>query len=106
MLSSTLASATTERSLRKTTFGRLLRHRSGTIGLVIVVIYLFIALTAPWISPFSPIAQHPKDRLQPPGSTYIFVTDEFGRDILSRLTNGATNSLRVALISVAVSGFL
>ena len=106
MPSSTLASVTTEQSHHKNNFTRLLRHRSGTLGLVIVVIYLFIALSAAWTAPFSPIEQHPKDRLQAPGSIYIFGTDEFGRDILSRLMNGATNSLRVALVSVTVSGAL
>ncbi len=106
MPSSTPVSVTNKKTLRKTTFGRLLRHRSGMVGLVIVLVYLFIALTAAWISPYSPIDMHTKDRLQPPNSTYLFGTDEFGRDIFSRLMNGATNSLRVALISVAVSGFL
>lgn len=96
----------TSRSFRKTTFGRLLRHRSGTVGLVIVLVYLFIALASPWITPYSPIAQHTKDRLKSPSSAYVFGTDEFGRDILSRMMAGATNSLRVALISVTVSGFL
>lgn len=95
-----------KKPLRNTTFGRLLRHRSGMLGLVIVIFYLFIAITAAWVSPFSPIEMHTKDRLQPPGSTYLLGTDEFGRDILSRLMNGATNSLRVALVSVAVSGAL
>lgn len=93
-------------SLHKTTFGHLLHHRSGTLGLVIVLFYLFIALSASWINPYSPIEMHTKDRLQPPNSVYIFGTDEFGRDILSRLMNGATNSLRVALISVGISGIL
>jgi peptide/nickel transport system permease protein len=106
MPTSTPAFGTTERQpFRKTTFGRLLRHRSGTVGLVIVLVYMFIALTSTWIAPYSPIVQHSKDRLQPPSSTYALGTDEFGRDILSRLMNGATYSLRVALISVAASGF-
>lgn len=106
MVLSIPASDTSKKSLRKTTFGRLLRHRSGTVGLVIVLVYLFIAVTAAWISPFSAIDMHTKDRLQPPSSTYVFGTDEFGRDILSRLMNGATNSLRVAIISVSVSGLV
>ena len=106
MPSSTPASVTIDRIIRKTNFGRLLRHRSGTLGLVIVLFYLFVALTATWIAPFSADEQHTKDRLQAPGSTYIFGTDEFGRDILSRLMHGATNSLRVALVSVTVSGLL
>jgi peptide/nickel transport system permease protein len=93
------------RSFRRTTFGRLFRHRSGLIGLFIVAVYLFIAVASPWITPYSPLAQHVKDRLQPPNSAYIFGTDEFGRDILSRLMAGASNSLRVAVVSVIVSGF-
>ncbi len=106
MPSSTRAFAMNSWSLRRTTFGRLFRHRSGLIGLFIVAVYLFIAVASPWITPYSPLAQHVKDRLQPPNSTYIFGTDEFGRDILSRLMAGASNSLRVAVVSVVVSGFL
>ena len=103
---STPAFAMNSRSFRRTTLGRLFRHRSGLVGLVIVAIYLFIALTSQWITPYSPVAQHAKDRLQAPNSAYIFGTDEFGRDILSRLMTGASNSLRVAVVSVAISGFL
>jgi peptide/nickel transport system permease protein len=106
MPSLTPASVTSRKSIRKTTFGRLLRHRSGMLGLAIVTVYLLIALLSIWLTPFPPTEMHTKDRLQPPGSTYLLGTDEFGRDILSRLMNGATNSLRVALVSVAVSGFL
>jgi len=95
------------RNFQKTTLGRLLRHRTGTLGLVIVALYLFVALAAGLIAPFAPEEMHTKDRLQPPGGgSYVLGTDEFGRDILSRLMHGATNSLRVALISVAVSGVL
>jgi peptide/nickel transport system permease protein len=106
MPSSIPVSVTTKTPIYKTTFGRLLRHRSGTLGLVIVLAYLFIAITASWISPYPETEMHTKDRLQAPNSTYVFGTDEFGRDILSRLMNGATNSLRVAIVSVAVSGLV
>jgi peptide/nickel transport system permease protein len=104
------------RDFQKTTLGRLLRHRTGTLGLVIVALYLFVALAAGLIAPYAPDEMHTKDRLQPPGGastspqggsgSYVLGTDEFGRDILSRLMHGATNSLRVALISVTVSGVL
>lgn len=88
-------------------FNRLLRHRSGTIGMLIVIVYILIAAFAWAISPFSPIEQHVKDRLQPMGTqNYPLGTDEFGRDILSRLMHGATNSLRVAVTAVAVAGVI
>ena len=82
---------------------RLSRHPSGVAGLGIIVLYLVIALFAEALAPYSPIEQHARDRLQPPNSQYLLGTDEFGRDIFSRLMHGATNSLRVALISVSLS---
>lgn len=62
-----------------------------------------VALFASILAPYSPIEQHARDRLQEPSATYWLGTDEFGRDILSRLMYGATNSLRVALLSVVVA---
>ena len=88
-------------SFRKTTWGRLLRYPSAQIGLTLVLVYVIVALFASVLAPYSPIEQHPKDRLQAPGATYWLGTDEFGRDILSRLMHGATNSLRVAILAVA-----
>jgi len=82
---------------------RFLRYRSSQIGLALVLIYVIVALFAGVIAPFSPIDQHPKDRLLEPGTTYLLGTDEFGRDILSRLMHGATNSLRIAIISVVIA---
>lgn len=82
---------------------RLLRNYSGVLGLAIILVYLAVAVFASQLAPFSPLEQHAADRLQAPQSTYPLGTDEFGRDILSRLMHGATNSLRVALISVSIS---
>lgn len=93
-------------SFRYSILGRLLRNWSSLIGLILITFYLVVALFSNQLAPFSTIAQNPADRLQPPGSTYIFGTDEFGRDILSRLMGGATNSIKVAFSSVAFSGLL
>ena len=87
-------------NFRKTTLGRLLRYPSAQIGLALVLIYVIVALFAGVLAPYSPIEQHAKDRLLAPGGTYWLGTDEFGRDILSRLMHGATNSLRVAILAV------
>lgn len=94
------------KSFRKTPFGRLLRHRSGTFGLILVLAYVIIAVFAGVLAPYSPIEQDAPHRLQPPSSTYLLGTDEFGRDILSRLMHGATNSLQVSVLAVAISGIL
>ena len=82
---------------------RLLRNWSGVVGLVLVGGYLVAALFATQLAPYPPNEQHPVDRLQPPNANYAFGTDEFGRDILSRLIHGTTNSLRVAVLSVTVA---
>ncbi len=85
---------------------RFLRYRSSQIGLALVLVYVIVALFAGILAPYSPIEQHAKDRLQEPNATYWLGTDEFGRDILSRLMHGATNSLRIALISVTIACLL
>lgn len=85
----------------KSALGRLLKYRSAQLGLALVLVYVIVALFAGILAPYSPIEQHAQDRLQGPSSTYWLGTDEFGRDQLSRIMHGATNSLRVALLSVA-----
>jgi len=99
-INSELGQMTKEPSLLR----RLMRSRSGLLGLVIVVTYFTVAiLGAVGITPYSPTEQHPPDRLQGPSAQYRLGTDLFGRDMLSRLIKGATNSLYVALVAVAIS---
>jgi peptide/nickel transport system permease protein len=88
------------------TLMRFLRYRSSQIGLALVLLYVVVALFAEILAPYSPIEQRAKDRLQEPNTHYLLGTDEFGRDILSRLMHGATNSLRIAIISVAAACLL
>ncbi len=86
---------------------RLLRNRSGTLGLLLVVAYALIAfLGAVGVTPYPTLEQHVRDRLKPPSAQYTLGTDLFGRDIASRLMEGAANSLRVALLSVTISAAL
>lgn len=86
---------------------RLLRNLSGAVGLLLVTAYLIIALLgALGITPYPSLEQHPRDRLKPPSAQYIMGTDLFGRDIASRLMEGAANSLRVSLVSVAIAAVL
>lgn len=90
-------------NFRRSTFGHLLSYRSAQLGLALVLLYVIVALFASVLAPYSPIDQHAKDRLFAPGATYWLGTDEFGRDILSRLMHGATNSLRIAISAVAIA---
>ncbi|MAS38163.1 MAG: diguanylate cyclase [Anaerolineaceae bacterium] len=83
---------------------RLLGNISGAFGLLLVCIFLLVALLgAAGITPFPPDKQTPIDRLKPPDAPYLMGTDLFGRDVASRVMSGAANSLRVALVSVALS---
>jgi peptide/nickel transport system permease protein len=83
---------------------RLLRSRSGFMGAVLTGIVLATAILGLLeITPFDPVSQRPADRFQAPGATYLLGTDQFGRDILSRVAAGAGTSLLVAVTAVAIA---
>src|SRR5947208_7527501 len=65
----------------------------GTIGFVLIVSFVSIAVFGPWISPYDPLAVHTESALNAPGGSYLLGTDELGRDILSRLIYGSRISL-------------
>ena len=77
-----------------------------------LLVFIVMAVLAPWLSPFDPARQTLLARLKPPGFTtaagavYWLGTDEVGRDLLSRIIYGARISLLVAILSVTVSGTL
>ncbi len=101
------AEAPQRRRRGKGVLARLLRNSSGVIGLVIVVVYAVVALLAAFeVTPYPPSQQHPPERMQGPSSSYLMGTDLFGRDMTSRVMEGAKNSLYVALLSVALAGAL
>jgi len=81
---------------------RAVRNPAGTIGVAVLLLFSAIALLAPSISPYDPLIQHAGDELVSPNAKYPLGTDEFGRDILSRILYGARISLSVGLISVAI----
>ena len=86
---------------------RLLRDRSGGIGLFLVLSFACISLLGLFeITPYPVLEQHPISRLQAPSSDFWFGTDQFGRDIFSRVMRGGANSLQVAVLSVSISSLL
>jgi ABC-type dipeptide/oligopeptide/nickel transport system permease subunit len=84
------------------TVWRVMRIPAAAIGLSVLAVLVIFASLGPAIAPFSPYAQRLDEKLQPPGAAHWLGTDEFGRDILSRLIVGSRFSLSVGLISVAV----
>jgi peptide/nickel transport system permease protein len=82
----------------------LIRQRLAVTGLVLVLFFVAVAIVGGRLAPYGFSEQHVRDRLQPPGGSYVLGTDEFGRDILSRLLFGAAISFQVGVISVGISG--
>lgn len=76
------------------------RHPLGAAGGLIVVIMVLLAILAPVVSPYDPLAMNLKQRLQPPGVEFLLGSDNYGRDVLSRIIWGSQISLYVGLLSV------
>ena len=69
------------------------RRKIALFGLAVIGVMLAFALFAPLIAPMDPQEMNPVDKLTPPNGTYLFGTDNFGRDIFSRVVYGARASL-------------
>ena len=98
---SALAPAT--RSETRRIVQELLRNRAAVIGLIVLILIIIAALTAPLIAPYHPHEQNLVEALQSPSGDHLMGTDEFGRDIFSRILHGASISLRIGLLAVAVA---
>ncbi len=77
------------------------RRTMLTIGLSILLFFIVMAAAAPFVAPYDPILQDGSARLQPPSLLHPFGTDNFGRDVLSRIIWGARIDLQIAFIGVA-----
>jgi peptide/nickel transport system permease protein len=77
-------------------FRRLRRYPVTLFGFAIVLFFLIIALFGPLIAPYEFTEQNIAQRLQPPSEDHIFGTDQFGRDVFSRVLVGSRDVLSVA----------
>lgn len=83
------------------------RHPSGRIGLAIVALFIAAAIIAEMgLTPYDPLEQDRIARLQAPGVAHFFGTDLFGRDVLSRLMIGISQSFTVSFLSVGAAATL
>jgi peptide/nickel transport system permease protein len=78
----------------------IFRSRVATVGLIIILFWVFLAIFAPLLAPHDPLAQDSSAINQSPSSRYLLGTDHLGRDILSRLLYGTTTILILAPLSV------
>ena len=82
---------------------RFTGHPSLVIGAAILVFMVLVAIFAPWLAPYSPTKPNLLDTLAPASLQHVLGTDQFGRDVLSRLIYGSRVSLQVALAVVVIS---
>jgi peptide/nickel transport system permease protein len=71
------------------------RNKGAVAGAAILMVVVLVAVLAPVIAPYDPYAMYPKDQLKPPSSRFLLGTDQYGRDMLSRVIHGARISLMV-----------
>lgn len=88
---------------RKATWRRFTSHPSLMIGTVILLLLVAVALAAPWLAQYSPTRTNLINTLQDASLAHPLGTDQFGRDVLSRLIHGTRVSLLVAFWVVTLS---
>src|SRR3982075_1508113 len=79
---------------------RLFARKGAVVGLVVIAAFIVLAVFAPWIVPYDPIATSWLLVRKPPSALHWFGTDDLGRDIFGRVIYGA----RASLVAGAISG--
>ncbi len=91
---------------RRSVLGKVMLTPKGGIAGTYLIILVLLAVFAPWIAPFPYDAQNLKIASQAPSLANWLGTDEFGRDVLSRIIYGARTSLSVSVTAISVSVFV
>jgi len=85
---------------------RLLRHRRGSVGLFLTLIFVAMAVVGPWIAPYSPSAPDYFNLTAGSTAEHWLGTDAFGRDTLSRVLAGARYSITIGLSATLLGALL
>jgi peptide/nickel transport system permease protein len=99
----TLEKTGPQRTLLQDAFYRFVRHRVGMIGATITFTLIVLAIFGPMLAPHEPNRMNFGDAFSPPTAQYPLGTDDFGRDLLSRIMYGARISVQVGLIAVSIA---
>jgi peptide/nickel transport system permease protein len=97
------ASAASDANPWQRAWRRLLRRRGAMLGLVVVLLFIALALFAPWLSPQDPIATSWGAIRKAPSAAHWMGTDEIGRDVFARVIWGTQASLLAGVVSVSIS---
>jgi len=82
---------------------RLVRRKAAMVGLAVVLFFVALAIFAPWIAPYDPVATSWSAVRKAPTAAHWFGTDELGRDVLARVIWGTQASLLAGVVSVTIS---
>ncbi|MBA2248353.1 MAG: ABC transporter permease [Chloroflexia bacterium] len=93
-------------SKRRGLLAVLVRQRLALTGTILIGAFVIAAIIGPFLVPHGPTEQFSGQQLTGPGRTFPLGTDEFGRDILSRLAHGARISFQVGVIAVGISAMI
>ena len=90
------------RGAMRETIGLILRSPTGIAGMAIIAAYVFLSFLGPSLAPYSPDTIHLSRSLLPPSYSHIFGTDEYGRDIFSRVLYAIPLDMSIAFVSVSI----
>lgn len=102
--SAALAATETLESPARRAWRRLVRHKGAMLGLAVIAIFILLAVFAPMIVPYDPIAASWSLVRKAPSAQHWFGTDELGRDLLVRTLIGGRVSIEVGVLGTLVSG--
>ena len=84
-------------------FRRLWQDKAAVIGASIVGLLIFFAIASPLVAPYNPLEMNPSSAFQSPNWQHLLGTDEYGRDLCSRIIFGSRIALLVGIVSVSFS---
>ena len=82
------------------------RNKLGLLGAILLLFVLILVFAGPLLSPYDPLGIDFSRRLQPPSSSHLLGTDNYGRDLMSRIFSGARYTLLAAFVSVLIGQIL
>ncbi|MCA6103434.1 ABC transporter permease [Bradyrhizobium australafricanum] len=98
-----LAAAETLESPARRAWRRLIRRKGAVLGLTVIALFILLAVFAPLIVPYDPVAASWSLVRKAPSAQHWFGTDELGRDVFARVVFGARASLLAGVISVGIA---
>lgn len=93
-------------SQRQRAWNSFKRNKSALIGLIMIIGLVILAVFAPWIAPHDPLEQSVINKFKPPSAENLLGTDNYGRDIMSRIIWGTRVALEVGIYSVIIGAVI